>query len=159
MTFNADTLAFDDTETGDTRLHAMGPVLIGLLAPALVLMFLDPRALVSANVLLHIYLGAIFVIATGAYIVSVFDPGRVTRIDLLESERVLALERTGLVAKKTVYIPFSDIASLRIETRYDDDGYKSSVPIIALTTHETIELPEALTEANLVAMRRLIGRH
>lgn len=142
----------------DTRLHAIAPVLVGLLAPALVLMFVDPRALSSASVLLHVYLGAIFVIAVGAYTVSVFDQGHVTRIDFDDADRVLAIERTGLVAKKTALIPFSDIATLRIETRYDDDGYKRNVPLIVLTTREVMELPESLSESDIATMRRLIGR-
>lgn len=159
MDMKTQSVAFEVGEDASSgRLHAIAPILIGLMAPVLVLLLVDARALGSASVILHIYLGAIFVIATAAYIVSVFDQGEVTRIAFLEAERVLAVERTGLVAKKTINVPFSDIASLRIETRYDDDGYKRDVPLIVLTTREVIELPETMTEQDISAMRRLIGR-
>ena len=158
MSNSSDSISFSfEPETGN-RFHAIAPVLIGLLAPVLVLMLIDSRALGSASVLLHVYLGAIFVIATGAYIVSVFDPGEVTRVDFRAKERVIEVERTGLVAKKTAVIPFTDVATLRIETRYDDDGYRRDVPLIVLTTRETVELPDSTTEAEVGAVRRLIGR-
>lgn len=152
------TFAVEGGSTASARQHAIAPILIGLLAPVLVLLTIDPRALGSATVLLHIYLGAIFIIATIAYIISVFDGGQVTQITVLEDERALAVELTGLVAKKTIMVPFRDVASLRVETRYDDDGYRSDIPLIVLTTRQVIELPESLAEADLAAMRRFIGR-
>lgn len=158
MSGHSDSISFSFEADSAKRLHAIAPVLIGLLAPVLVLMLVDARALGSASVLLHVYLGAIFVIATIAYVISVFDPGEVTRVDFLARDRVVEVERTGLVAKKSVTIPFADIATLRIEARYDDDGYRRNVPLIVLTTHETVELPETVTEADVAAMRRLIGR-
>lgn len=159
MSADASAAAFSVGEDTKPRVfHAIGPILIGLLAPMMVLFAIDPRALASASVLTHIYLGAIFLIATGAYVVSVFDPGEVTRVDFLKSERVLSIERTGLLAKKTVIVPFEDVASLRFETRYDDDGYKSDVPLIVLTTREVIELPAETTQVDIDAMRALLGR-
>lgn len=158
MSSSSESISFSFEADAARRLHAIAPVLIGLMAPVLVLLLVDARALGSASVLLHVYLGAIFVIATIAYIIGVFDPGEVTRVDFLAKERAIEVERTGLVAKKSVVIPFSDIATLRIETRYDDDGYRRDVPLIVLTTHETIELPQTATEAEVAAMRRLIGR-
>lgn len=158
MSNSAEGISFSFEADTAKRMHAIAPVLIGLMAPVLVLMLVDSRALGSASVLLHVYLGAIFVIATGAYIVSVFDPGEVTRVDFIAKDRVIEVERTGLVAKKTTVIPFTDVASLRVETRYDDDGYRRDVPLLVLTTRETVELPETATEAEVAAMRRLIGR-
>lgn len=159
MDVNSQSVTFDVGENASPRrLHAIAPILIGLMAPVLVLLLVDARALGSATVILHIYLGAIFVIATAAYTVSVFDQGQVTRIEVLAAERAIAIERTGLVAKKTINVPFQDIASLRIETRYDDDGYKSNVPLIVLSTREVIELPDTMSEQDIAGMRRLIGR-
>lgn len=159
MSLEAESISFDlDGGNAPARLHAVAPILLGLIAPVLVLLIVDPRALGSATVILHIYLGFMFLLATAAYIVSVFDEGQLTRIEFNEIERVLEVERTGLVAKKTVQIPFSDISKIRMESRYDDDGYQSEVPLIVLHTHEVIELPATTTEADVAAMRRLIGR-
>ena len=136
----------------------MGPTLIGLMAPVLVLLAIDPRALGSASVLLHIYLLAIAVIATGAYIVTVFDKGEVTRVVFDKDAREIAIERTGLLAKKTSVIDFGDVASIRVETRYDDDGYKAMVPLIVLSTREAVTLPPGTSEADVSTMRALLGR-
>lgn len=156
---NADTFTFG--AEGQPRFlasHAIAPILIGLMAPALALFVIDPRALNSASVLVHVYLGALFVIATGAYIVTVFDSGEVTRVAFARDRRVIEVERTGLLARKTTEIPFSDVATLRIETRYDDDGYRSDVPLLVLTTHEVLELPATTSAADIATMRGLLGR-
>ncbi|HMN38322.1 MAG TPA: hypothetical protein PKD49_11520 [Hyphomicrobium sp.] len=147
-----------ETQSRFLGLQAAAPALIGLMAPALVLFIVDPRALGSVNVLLHIYLGAIFVIATGAYILSVLDPGYVTRISLDKKTRTITIERTGLLARKAFDIPFSDVASLRTDTRYDDDGYRSDVALLVLSNREAIELPATTSEADLAAMRAALGR-
>jgi len=146
------------SDTPPRRFHAMVPVLLGLLVPALVLFVVDRRALGSASVLLHIYLIAIFVIATLAYIVSVFDQGEVTNAIFDKATRLVTIERTGLLAVKNEEIPFSEIASVRLETRYDDDGYKSAVPLIVLATREVVPLPSGSTEADVAAMREILGR-
>ena len=156
---SAETLEFgQDDGPGAGRAHAFAPILIGLAAPVLVLLLIDPRALKSATVIAHIYLGALFVIATAAYIVSVFEPGEVTKVTCDRKERVILIERTGWLARKTVAIPFADVAHLRIETRYDDDGYKSDVANLVLSTREVIPLPVITTEAEAAAMRAVIGR-
>ena len=147
-----------ETESRFLGHHALAPVLIGLAAPALVLFLIDARALGSASVLLHIYLTAIFVIATGAYTISVLDQGDVTRVSLDKASRIITIERTGLLARKAIEIPFSDVSSLRIETRYDDDGYKMNVALLVLSTREVIELPEQTTEADMANMRAVLGR-
>lgn len=146
------------SEMAPRRFHAMVPVLIVLLVPALVLFLVDRRALGSASVLLHIYLIAIFVIATIAYIISVFDQGEVTSAVFDKATRLVTIERTGLLAVKTEEIPFGEIASVRLETRYDDDGYRSAVPLIVLATREVVPLPSGSTESDVAAMREILGR-
>lgn len=138
--------------------HALVPVLIGLLAPALTLTLIDPRALGSASVLLHVYLLLIFAVATGAYIVSVFDQGEVTRVVFDRETRSVMIERTGLLSKKQDQLPFDEIATVKIETRYDDDGYQAAVPLLVLSNRQTIALPLGTREVDVAAMREALGR-
>lgn len=145
-------------EPRSRRLHAVAPVLIGMMAPVVVLLAIDPRALGSASVLLHIYLLAIFVIAAGAYTVTVFDQGEVTKVAFDKDARAITVERTGLLAKKTTAIDFSDVASIRVETRYDDDGYKAMVPLIVLSNREVLTLPPGTSEDDVATMRALLSR-
>lgn len=64
-----------------------------------------------------------------------------------------------MLARKAIEIPFVDIASIRIETRYDDDGYKAAIPVLTLSSRETIPLPSGTGEAEVAAMRAIVGRH
>ncbi len=145
-----------ESEVAYTGRHALVPILIGLVAPVLVLVVIDPRALGSATVLLHIYMFAIFVIATGAYIWTVLDPGDITRVTFDKPSRKVVAERSGALAKSTLDIPFVDIAAIRMESRYDDDGYESLVPILVLTTREILPLPRGTTEADIAMMKSLM---
>ena len=36
-----------------------------------------------------------------------------------------------------------------MDTRYDDDGYYTSVPVLILTTRENVQLPAGTTEAEI----------
>lgn len=138
--------------------HAAMPVLIGLAAPIMVLFAIDSRALSSANVLLHLYPLAIFVLGTVVYIINVFDQGDVTKIIFDKPARTLQIERTGLLSKKSEMLDFDDIAHIRMDWHFDDDGYKTAMPQIVLSSHDTIPLPANTTEADIAAMRQIIGR-
>jgi hypothetical protein len=147
-----------EAETGYTGRHALVPVLIGLTAPVLVLSIIDPRALANASVIFHIYLFLVFVIATGAYIYSVVDPGEITKVVFDKQSRVVTVNRAGLFATSALEIPFSDIAAVRVESRYDDDGYQSHVPMLVLTDHKIVPLPAGTTEQDVATMRALMRR-
>ena len=147
-----------ETESSYAGRHAMVPVLLGLLAPVIVLSLVDPRALANVSVILHIYLFLIFGIAVAVYIYTVFAPGDITKVTFQKRQRVVIAERAGLFATTKSEIPFSDIASVRVENRYDDDGYETPVPVIVLTDHKVLQLPAGTTEADVATMRSLMRR-
>ena len=136
--------------------HALPPILLGLLAPMLVFVLIDPRALTNASLILHVYMFAIFVTASAAYLISVFETGEVTSVNFDKAEKTVLVERTGLLAKSRMELPFADIATVRIETRYDDDGYQTALPVLVLTTREIVQLPEGTTESDVAAMRAML---
>ena len=141
------------------RWHILMPVLVGLVAPVCALLLVDPRALASFSVMIQIYLIALLIVATIAFVISVFDQGEVTKVTFDKSSKVVIVERTGLLARKMTEVPFVDIANIRIETRYDDDGYQNAVPFMTLSNHETIQLPVGTGEVEVAAMRAILGRH
>ncbi len=141
------------------RWHLLMPVLIGLIAPVLALLLVDPRALASFSVMIQIYLIALLIVATGAFVISIFDQGDVTKVIFDRTSKVVIIERTGLLSRKLTEVPFIDIANIRIETRYDDDGYKAAVPVMTLSSRETIQLPAGTGEVEVAAMRAIVGRH
>ena len=141
-----------------SRSLALAPILMGLAAPVLVLLLIDADALSGANLIIQLYLYAMFAVATGAYIVSIFETGDVTGVTMDGPARKFIVERTGLIAKSALEIPYADIAAVRIETRYDDDGYQTAMPVLVLTTREVVPLPAGTTESDVVTMRAMMKR-
>ena len=158
MQGGADSAQFGvEAPSGQHRL-ALAPILMGLAAPVLVLLLIDAQALASASLVIQLYLYAMFAIATGAYIISVFETGDVTRVTMDNKARLFHVERTGILAKSTLEIAYADVAAIRIESRYDDDGYQTAMPVLVLTTRETVPLPAGTTESDVATMRAIMKR-
>jgi hypothetical protein len=136
--------------------HALPPIIGGLLAPMLVFAVIDPRALTNASLIGQVYLFVIFLLAAGAFLVSVFESGEVTSVTIDRTTRTIHVERIGLVAKSAMDLDFADVATVRIETRYDDDGYETAMPVLVLTTREVVPMPEGTTEADAAKMRAIL---
>lgn len=132
-------------------------ILFALAAPVLVLIAVDPRAFSSATVIAYIYLPAIFVVAMVAFLISVFETGDVTSVTIDKPTRTVTVVRSGMLAKSAISLPFAEVITARIETRYDDDGYKTLLPVLVLATREIIPLPAGTSESDVAAMRALLG--
>lgn len=134
---------------------ALPAMLIGVLLPIVLLV----RQGHTASDIAHTYLIAIFVITAAAFVYSVFEPGEVTAAEVHQAQKVIAIERTGLLARSVITVPFSDIIMVRMETRYDSAGLPMTYPALVLTTRQTLPLPTGTTESDIVAIRTIIGRH
>lgn len=64
---------FAVTTERSAHAHALPPALLGLLAPMVVFLLIDPRAIADASLIAHVYMVAIFIIASIAYFISVFE--------------------------------------------------------------------------------------
>jgi hypothetical protein len=138
--------------------HALAPILLGLLAPALVILIIDAKALTNPGLVLQIYMIAVFVVASVTYFVSLFDTAEVTRVTFDQGKREVTIESTGFLTKQETAMPFADVVTVRMQTRYDDDGYQTAVPVMVLTTREEMPLPAGTTEHDLLKMRGMLGR-
>ena len=98
----------------------------------------------------------IFFIASAAYLISVFETGEVTSASVDKASKKIVIERTGLLAKSYMEIPFAEVATVRIESRYDDDGYQTAIPVLVLTTREVVHLPAGTTETDVATMRAML---
>lgn len=156
MTGTAKTGQFSVQSSVSTHRHGLPMVLLGLLAPVIVLLIIDPRAVANVSVVAHIYMWALFVIAAFAFLFSVFETADVTSVTFDKPSRSITLERTGSLAKSETSLRFGDVSTVRIESRYDDDGYQTSIPVLVLTTRETIPLPAGTTEQDVIAMRAML---
>ncbi len=136
--------------------HALPPILIGMLAPMVLFLLIDPLALTNASLIVHVYMFAIYFIASAAYLISIFETGEVTSATVDRPSKTIIVERTGLLAKSVVAIAFADVAAVRVESNYDDDGYQTTRPVLVLTTRDIVPLPVNATEADIATMRAML---
>jgi hypothetical protein len=139
-------------------LHALVPVLIGLSLPIVLFSMFDPRALGNTRLVLHILMMGVALVAATLFFLSLLNPGNVVQAVFDPERRCLDLVRSGAFANNVLTVPFDRIASVRIETAYDDDGYQQRVPLVVLSNRETYQLPAGTSEADIAAIRDLIGR-
>jgi hypothetical protein len=156
MIVNAKPGQFSVQSSVSTHRHGLPMVLLGLLAPVIVLLIIDPRAIANVSVVAHIYMWALFAMAAGAFLISVFETADITSVTFDKPSRSITLGRTGTLARSETSLRFADVSTVRIESRYDDDGYQTSTPVLVLTTRETIPLPAGTTEQDVIAMRAML---
>lgn len=139
-------------------LHALVPILIGLSLPILLFSVFEPRALANGRLVLHLVMLGVVLIAATVFFLSLVNPGNVVQAVFDPAKRTVELVRSGAFANNILSIPFDRIASVRIETTYDDDGYQQRVPLIVLTDREAHRLPAGTTETDVAAIRTLLVR-
>jgi hypothetical protein len=139
------------------NLHAIAPILIGLAAPVIVLSLMSPAFLAHARFLILALLCGLFLVATVLFAMSLLLHGPLSALSIDTEGRAIELVYSGMFANKGVQIPFSDIASLKLTTHYDDDGYRFAAPELVLRNGSRMLLPIAASEMELQAARRLIG--
>jgi hypothetical protein len=71
--------AGDTSETG-FNLHALSPILLGLVTPFLVIHYIDPNALREIRFAVWIGLVVLFFLATGLFVYSAMNPGRIVSV-------------------------------------------------------------------------------
>lgn len=137
--------------------RAVAPVIIGLAAPILVMLVIDPSALKHARFLVVAVLMPILFVAIGLYIYSVLNPGAVRGLVADMASRQVEIIQANLFAARKTAIPFADIASARVIHGYDPDGYPVSIAELLLRNGDRIELPAETTEAEVQELRRALG--
>jgi hypothetical protein len=161
------TLAFDnnrlllsdgtDPKGAGLDLQALSPVLIGFLAPFVVLLLLDPAALRHVQFAATLVLILGFVLSAAVFVHSALTPGRTTAVSLDPKARVATITRRGAFASRCRNIPFAEVEALELATTYDDDGYPTQAPELHLASGEVIALPAGTSEAHLDAVGRMLG--
>lgn len=137
-------------------LHAIVPILVGISLPILLFSMFDPRALSSVRLVLHILMMGIAVLAATVFFMSIMNPGNVVQAIFDPGKRTVDLVRSGAFANNILTIPFSRIATVRLESVYDDDGYQNRVAVMVLKNRELVQLPAGASEAELAEVRRIL---
>lgn len=142
---------------GYVGLHALVPILLGIFAPCALFMIIDPDALKDYRIWVFLLVVAVLVTAGGIFVLTLLNPGTTISAKFDPLGRKVEFERSGLFANTVYTVPFGRVVEVRLETVYDDDGYKSAVPIVVLTPHEEIELPRHIGRNEIEAIRAVLG--
>lgn len=146
-----------DKPTTGYNVHALSPLLIGLVVPFIGLYMLDPSALRHARLVIFVCLVFLLFAATVLFVYSALNPGSIVSVTCDRNSQTLELIWQGPLSVSTRVIPFDEIGALRSRKDYDQDGYATSVAELALTSREVIVLPAGVTDAHLQHLRAAIG--
>lgn len=133
--------------------RAASPVIIGLAAPILLMLIIDPSALKHARFLVVAVLMPMLFVAIGLYVYSVLDPGDVRGVVADIANRRLDVIQSNYFATRKTVVPFADIAGAKLVHGYDPDGYPMSVAEVVLVNGDRFALPPETTEADMKDLR------
>jgi len=145
------------TTGGYRGAQALVPILIGLSLPIVLFTLFDPRALGNARLVLHMIMMAIALVAATLFVLSITNPGTVVLASFDTVRRTVELVRSGTYANNVLTIPFDRVASIRIDTVYDDDGYYQRHGVLQLISGDTHRLPAGTTDADIREIRAATG--
>lgn len=137
--------------------HALVPILIGLSIPLSLYVLAVPDAIKDSRFAVMMLLVLITVVTGAIFLISILRPGATMTVRFDGNRRVAEIVRSGTFAHSVYTVPFARIQSVRIETRYDDDGYGVMQPVMILKPREAVELPPTTTPADVARIRELIG--
>ncbi|MFM9940739.1 MAG: hypothetical protein ACKVP7_14745 [Hyphomicrobiaceae bacterium] len=137
--------------------RAASPVIIGLVAPILLMMIIDPSMLKHARFLIVAVLIPMLIISIGIYTYSVLNPGEVCGLVVHQAARKLEIVEANIFASRKTEVAFSEIANARVVAGYDRDGYPTSVAELVLRTGQRVPLPAGTADVQVKALRLAIG--
>lgn len=139
------------------NLHALAPIILGLMAPFVVIALLAPEALAHIQFMVTVLMVGAMIACIFIFIRSVLSPGPVTSVRIDPRKKRLIVERCGPFATTVREIRFIEIVALKMVHEFDQDGYGIIEPRIVLRSRETLAMPEGTTEEHLEALRPYIG--
>lgn len=143
---------------GMRRLQGASPILLGLIAPLILVYLLDPAALRQVRFLIAVMLVIMLVVASALYIASVLTSGNVRTIVIDRQQGIVEFFVERAFADALVKVPFSEIASVRRTKVGGRDEYGESCAVVELRNKQFIELPEGVTDADIETILSALGR-
>lgn len=139
-------------------LHAVSPILTGLAAPFVALLFVAPRGFANLGIIAPAIL-LLVMLATGIiFLHGVFTAGRIAALTFNPGKRTVDIIQTGLFTRRVTSLPFNEVAGLRSASQYDRDGYRYATTELVLRNGEALVVPMQPTPAELEAVRGMLAR-
>lgn len=134
------------------------PMILGLAAPILVMMLIDPSILRHASFLLLAILVPMLLVAVGIYAFSVINPGDLAGVIADAQRQEVDLLHANAFAIRRTTIAFEDISNVRLIAAYDRDGYATERGELLLQNGERVLLPVGIDGAEINALKGIIRR-
>ncbi len=135
----------------------LSPLLLGLMFPFMAAQYLDPASLEHMKAPIWIFLIAMFLVCSALFFYTHHFPGAITSIAIDRNARTIEITWRNRMATAAQIVPFSEIAALRVRREGGEDGQSRNVPELVLRSRPPIELPESITDDQLIPLRAAIG--
>ena len=137
--------------------RATMPLMIGLAAPLVLMMVIDPTALRHTQFLIVAILIPMLIAAVGIYAYSVLNPGEICGVVVDPAARKVQLVQANLFAARHVDLPFAEISGARVVMGYDRDGYATTRAELMLRSGDRVALPAGTAEPQVRALKLALG--
>ena len=94
-----------ETARSGINMHALSPILLGILLPIVAIYIWDPAAMRHMRIVLYTVLFGLMCAAVGLFVYSVMNPGRIVSVVCNKADRVVELTWQGVVATKSMAVP------------------------------------------------------
>ena len=135
----------------------LSPILLGLLAPAILALFFLPEGILQSTSIIFLMLTLMLVLSIAAYIATIIVPGDAVEFQIDSSARSVRVLLSGPFAGTVREIAFDEITGFRAVVRYDDDGYSENTAQLTMHTGEVIAVPLLQPMDEFQAARQAIG--
>lgn len=126
-----------------SRFGGLAPLILGFVAPLLVLLFIDPPFIREARGLLVIFMAFVGAAVSLLFLFAVFVPKALTSITIDPQRASLVLISENGLATTEDLVRLSDIRRVSVVSSYDKDGYPEGAGEIIMRTGDRIPLPFA----------------
>lgn len=138
-------------------LHLASPFMVGLVGSVIGMAILAPGMLRNSSVIVSALLVPSLIVCVGIYAWSVISPGDIVGVIVDRSTRTLELVQANAFASRQTPLSFDDIAGVKVEASYDQDGYASERGVLVLRSGEQIALAFPLDETAAADLSRQLG--
>lgn len=143
---------------GSLMARAVVPCVVGLSAPMLLALLIDPALLRHPQFVITVVLIPLLMGATAIYTYCVLVPGNVCGLVADPESRKVHVIHANLFATRTVVLPFEAITAIHSVSSYDRDGYGERRVELVTRRNERFLLPEGLSQTEVAELKRMLGR-
>lgn len=135
---------------------AVLPMILGLVAPILLVLLIDPAAVKHGRFLTVAILIPSLLIAVAIYTYCVVHPGDVCGLVVDPAARTVTIVQANAFALRRTPLSFAEIAGARLVKGYDQDGYATQHAELVLRSGDRIPLAVTTTDDDVKLLQQAL---